>query len=133
MEHIYINVNDHPELFERLSGLKIKRLTLCGNGERLEANHVQLWLKALSSLKQHAELSIIAQNDSRWVWQALSGLKIKLLNIGTEQECLEVKHVSSFFTSLSTLKQLDTIVINVKNNIPGLFEALHNLKIKSLI
>ncbi|KAH3780902.1 hypothetical protein DPMN_158727 [Dreissena polymorpha] len=133
MDHIYIDVNADPDLFERLYGLKIKSLALFGNAERLEASHASLLSNALSSLEQLEVIRIIVQNDSQDLWETLFGLKIKILNIGTEQNGLEVKYVSSLLTSLSSLKQLDTIMIIVKNNIPGLFEALHDLKIKSLI
>ncbi|KAH3781013.1 hypothetical protein DPMN_158838 [Dreissena polymorpha] len=112
--YMCIDVNADPDLFKRLYGLKIKSLTLVGNVERLEANHVpQLWY-ALSSLQQLEEIIILAQNDSPGLWQPLFGLRIKLLNIGTEQKGLELKHVSSFLTSLSSLKQLDTVIINTK-------------------
>ncbi|KAH3853861.1 hypothetical protein DPMN_096396 [Dreissena polymorpha] len=48
--------------------------------KRLDINHVSSLYKLLSSLKQLEKLSVIVNNDSPGLWEALHGLNIKSLS-----------------------------------------------------
>ncbi|KAH3786591.1 hypothetical protein DPMN_164698 [Dreissena polymorpha] len=126
MEWICIDVNAPIDLLEALYGLNINRLCLCGSAKSLEVNRVSLLFKSLSSLSQLEEMCINVENDSPGLWEALYGLNIKRLNISIESTCLHIKHISSWLTFLSSLKQLKELSMYVALDFHDIFDGLTN-------
>ncbi|KAH3798868.1 hypothetical protein DPMN_152471 [Dreissena polymorpha] len=69
---------------------------------------------------------------SRSLWEALHGLNIKSLSLKVAYGSVNVNYPDSMSQSLSSLTHLDTLSIEVNDDSPGLWEALHGLNIKSL-
>ncbi|KAH3893147.1 hypothetical protein DPMN_017291 [Dreissena polymorpha] len=71
--------------------------------------------------------------DSPGPWKALRGLNIESLSLsGMWIEGMRLNHMESLSESLSSLTQLGTLSIRVKEDVPGLWEALRGLNVKSL-
>ncbi|KAH3840728.1 hypothetical protein DPMN_114184 [Dreissena polymorpha] len=140
METICIYLNAQPCMMEAMHGLPIKRLSLYDSGERLDINNVSSLYKLLSSLKQLEKLSVIVNNDSPGLWEALHGLKIKSLSLNDGIGCLRLSHVTSLYYNvpslsqlLSSFSQLETLHIKVCSyRRSGLWDAFRGLNIKSL-
>ncbi|KAH3893146.1 hypothetical protein DPMN_017290 [Dreissena polymorpha] len=77
-------------------------------------------------------LSISVDIDIPGLLEALRGLNIKSLSLDVKYSCLTVDHEEPSLRSLSSLMQLKTLSISVDIDIPGLWEALRGLNIKSL-
>ncbi|KAH3710719.1 hypothetical protein DPMN_070212 [Dreissena polymorpha] len=124
--------DDSPCLWEALRGLDIKRLCLGGGLFNLNVNHADSMSQSLSSLSHLDTLSIKMDDDSPGLWEALLGLNIKSMSMSGLFYGLNVHYADSMSQSLSSLTHLDTLSIEVNDDSPGLWEALHGLNIKSL-
>ncbi|KAH3789495.1 hypothetical protein DPMN_167676 [Dreissena polymorpha] len=126
---------DSPGLWEAFQCLNIKHLSMRLSGRWItwKVNHVECFSQTLSSLTQLETLSISVNEDRPGLWEALSGLNIKSLSLdGPNPFGLKVNHVGRFSQTLSSLTQLETLSIIVREDIPGLWEALRGPNIKSL-
>ncbi|KAH3692291.1 hypothetical protein DPMN_194741 [Dreissena polymorpha] len=122
LEHLSIQVKyDIQRLCEAIHGLNIKSLSL------------SLWLslhpwwegpvdfpkelvsQTLSSIRQLEQLSMCV-TDFPGLWEAIRGLNIKSLSLSG---CagFDIKHAESFFETLSSLKQLETLTLYLKRYI----------------
>ncbi|XP_052224171.1 uncharacterized protein LOC127839824 [Dreissena polymorpha] len=124
--------NDSPGMWDALRGLNIKSLSLNVAYGGLNVNYADSMSQSLSSLTQLDTLNIKVNNDSSGLWDALRGLNIKSLSLNVAYGGLNVNYADSMSQSLSSLTQLDTLNIKVNNDIPGLWDALRGLNIKSL-
>ncbi|XP_052221617.1 uncharacterized protein LOC127838087 isoform X1 [Dreissena polymorpha] len=127
--------DDIPGLWEALRGLNIKSLSLSGRFGGFKVNSVDSMSQSLSSLTHLDKLSIKVYDHIDYIpglWEALHGLNIKSLSLSFRNIGLKVKYADSMSQSLSSLTHLDTLSINAADYIPGLWEALHGLNIKSL-
>ncbi|KAH3798885.1 hypothetical protein DPMN_152488 [Dreissena polymorpha] len=124
--------NDSPGLWDALRGLNIKSLSLNVAYGGLNVNYADSMSQSLSSLTQLDTLNIKVNNDSPGLWDALRGLNIKSLSLNVAYGGFNVNYADSMSQSLSSLTQLDTLNIKVNNDIPGLWDALRGLNIKSL-
>ncbi|KAH3844188.1 hypothetical protein DPMN_086443 [Dreissena polymorpha] len=78
-------------------------------------------------------LEMVVDEDSPGLWEALHSLNIKSLSLERILAVpMRVKHGELLSQSLLSLTQLETLSIQVFSDIPGLWEALHSLNIKSL-
>ncbi|KAH3811635.1 hypothetical protein DPMN_140047 [Dreissena polymorpha] len=119
-----------PDLWEVLCDLSINRLSLNGG---FNANHNESLSQSISAHTQLETLSIEVGEDSPCLWEALHSLNIKSLSLdGRDGGGVVVNYKESFCQSLLTLTLLDTLYIKVSEDIPGLWEALRGLNIKSL-
>ncbi|KAH3780960.1 hypothetical protein DPMN_158785 [Dreissena polymorpha] len=77
------------------------------------------------------EISYISE-ESPGLWETLRGLNIKTLSLGMHvwDHVLKVKYASSFSQALTSLKNLETLRINVEAITPDLWSALYSLDIK---
>ncbi|XP_052234140.1 NLR family CARD domain-containing protein 4-like isoform X2 [Dreissena polymorpha] len=123
---------DTPDQWKTLHGLNIKSLNLHIRG----ANHAESLSQSLASLKQLEMLSIDVDECNRALWEALHGLGIKSLSLSGLwsgfDHGLTVKNAKSLKQSILSLKQLETLNVDVYDDTPGLWEALQGLSIKSL-
>ena len=67
--------------------------------------------------------------DTHGLWEAVHGLSIKSMTLTFWNERLDVKLEESLMESLSSLKQLETLSIDMYDS-PGLWKALNGLNIK---
>ncbi|KAH3780518.1 hypothetical protein DPMN_158334 [Dreissena polymorpha] len=72
------------------------------------------------------------ENDNPYLFKALHGLNFKSFSLSIMRGGLNVAHEESLSQSLSSLRQLETLSIEVGYDSPGLWKALHGLNIKSL-
>ncbi|XP_052233053.1 uncharacterized protein LOC127845915 [Dreissena polymorpha] len=133
LEMLSIEVfDDTPDQWKTLHGLNIKSLIL----RMREVNHAELLSQSLASLKQLEMLSIDVDNGNRAPWEALHGLGIKSLSLSGIwsgfDHGLTVNNAKSLKQSILSLKQLETLNVDVYEDTPGLWEALQGLSIKSL-
>ncbi|KAH3799181.1 hypothetical protein DPMN_152787 [Dreissena polymorpha] len=124
--------NDSTGLWKVLHGLNIKSLSLIDTHESLNVNHTESLNQLLSSLTNLTTLYIKVNNDSPGLWEALRGLNVKVMSLGGLYLCLNLNHVDSLAQSLSSLKHLETLSIDVYGHNPGLLNGIHGLNIKSL-
>ncbi|KAH3880984.1 hypothetical protein DPMN_004907 [Dreissena polymorpha] len=129
-------VVDSPGLWKALHGLHIKSLSLCvGDMYRaLNVNYADSMAQSLPSLTHLDTLSVKVNDYSPGLWEALHGLNIKSLSLslGYMYRALNVHNADSISQSLLSLTHLDTLSIEVDDDSPGLWKALHGLNIKSL-
>ncbi|KAH3811686.1 uncharacterized protein LOC127833603 [Dreissena polymorpha] len=125
-----IDMNNSPSLWEALNGLNIKSLTVIGRNKRLDVKFIELLKQSLSSLKQMETLSI-DMNNSPSLWEAIKRLNIKSLTLTGWNERLDVEFVESFRQSLYSLKQLESLSIDMYNS-SGIWKALNGLNIKNM-
>ncbi|KAH3712974.1 hypothetical protein DPMN_072736 [Dreissena polymorpha] len=121
-----------PGLCEALLGLNINILSLSGGWGGLWVNDAKMLSRSLSSLTKLNELSIVLENDSPGLWEALCGLNVKRLCLSGLWRVFRVNYKDLLSQSLLSLTQLDTLSISVFVESPGIFDALHGLNIKSL-
>ncbi|KAH3798596.1 hypothetical protein DPMN_152196 [Dreissena polymorpha] len=141
---------DSPGLWEALHGLNIKSLSVGYGG--FNVNQTESMSQSLSSLTHLDTLSIEANDYSPdlWEavrgrniyspsicgryggWEALHGLNIKSLRLRYLFRGLQEEDADSMSLSLSSLTHLDALSIEVDEDSPGLWKALHGLNIKSL-
>ncbi|KAH3770664.1 hypothetical protein DPMN_171956 [Dreissena polymorpha] len=127
-------------LWEAVHGLNIKHLSLSGllKSTGIDVKHTMSMSKTLSSLKLLETLSIDLEYERPGLWLALRGLNIKNLSLsGVRQSSgidvnvqrlnfmnlspsgvrkssgIDVKHAETFSQSLSSLKQLETLIVHV--------------------
>ncbi|KAH3799219.1 hypothetical protein DPMN_152825 [Dreissena polymorpha] len=124
--------NDNTGLWNALHGLNIKNLCLSDKHESVNVNQADSLSKLLSSLTHLDTLSIKVNNDSPGLWEALHGLNIKVMSLSGLYACLNLNHVDYLAQSLSSLKHLETLSIDVYAHRPGLLKGIHGLNIKSL-
>ncbi|KAH3770443.1 hypothetical protein DPMN_171730, partial [Dreissena polymorpha] len=133
---------DTPGLWEALQGLSIKSLSLSC------PSHTSNFKLSLVSLKQLDTLSVSVIYHSLGLWEALQGMSIKNLSLNLSRDRIDscklgqdlndsnpdfrLKYATSLKQSILSLKELETLSISVDYDIPGLWEALHSLSIKSL-
>ncbi|XP_052250626.1 uncharacterized protein LOC127857916 isoform X2 [Dreissena polymorpha] len=115
-------------LWEVLHGLNIKSLSL----DTSVINCADMMSQSLSSLTHLDTLSIEVNEYSPGLCKALHGLNIKSLSLSGLYGGFSVDYADSMSQSLSSLTHLDTLSIEVEDDSPGLWEALHGLNIKSL-
>ncbi|KAH3795460.1 hypothetical protein DPMN_149012 [Dreissena polymorpha] len=125
--------DDSPGLWKALRGLNIKSLSLSGGYGGLNVNYADSMTQSLSSLIHLDTLSIEVDDDSPGLWKALHGLNIISLSLSGRYGGLNVNYADSMSQSLSSLIHLDTLSIEVDDDSPGLWKALHGLNIKRLI
>ncbi|KAH3710807.1 hypothetical protein DPMN_070302 [Dreissena polymorpha] len=125
--------DDSPGLWKALHGLNIKSLSLGGWCGGFNVKYADSMSQSLSSLTHLDTLSIKVKDDSPGLWEALHGLNIKSLSLSSGRGYLKEHNADSMSQSLSSLTHLDTLSIEVKDDSPGLWKALHGLNIKSLI
>ncbi|KAH3692286.1 hypothetical protein DPMN_194736 [Dreissena polymorpha] len=124
--------HDTPDLWQTLHGLNIKILSLSIVGR---IKHTESLAQSLASLKQLDMLSIEVNYDRRGLWEALHGLSIKSLSMRLicKDGCFKLNYAESMKQSLSSLTQLETLIVSVTYYIPGLWGSLYGLNIKKLI
>ncbi|KAH3771056.1 hypothetical protein DPMN_172356 [Dreissena polymorpha] len=128
---ISIILDNDTGLWEILHGLSIKGLSLDGRGESgCRVNHEKSFSQTIASLSKLEELDITMDELTPCVWEALRGLNIKSLALGSRER--GELHAESLTQSLSSLKRLETLGIGVTEDSPGLWKALHGLNIKGL-
>ncbi|KAH3710733.1 hypothetical protein DPMN_070226 [Dreissena polymorpha] len=131
LDTLSIEVNEYsPGLCKALHGLNIKSLSLSGLYGGFSVDYADSMSQSLSSLTHLDTLSIEVEDDSPGLWEALHGLNIKSLR--GLYGGFSVDYADSMSQSLSSLTHLDTLSIEVEDDSPGLWEALHGLNIKSL-
>ncbi|KAH3770608.1 hypothetical protein DPMN_171897 [Dreissena polymorpha] len=118
LDTLYIEMPcDYPGLWEALHGLNIKHLSLSGllKSTGIDVKHTMSMSKTLSSLKLLETLSIDLEYERPGLWLALRGLNIKNLSLsGVRQSSgIDVKHAETLSQSLSSLKQLETLIVHV--------------------
>ncbi|XP_052250621.1 uncharacterized protein LOC127857915 isoform X2 [Dreissena polymorpha] len=134
LDTLSIKVNEYsPGLWKALHGLNIKSLSLSGWCGGFNVKYADSMSQSLSSLTHLDTLSIKVKDDSPGLWEALHGLNIKSLSLSSGRGYLKEHNADSMSQSLSSLTHLDTLSIEVKDDSPGLWKALHGLNIKSLI
>ncbi|KAH3710779.1 hypothetical protein DPMN_070274 [Dreissena polymorpha] len=133
---------DSPGLWKALHGLNIKSLSLSGRyvylslggpDRYISENYADSMSQSLLSLTHLDTLSIEVDVDSPGLWKALHGLNIKSLSLSGGRGYLKEHNADSMSQSLLSLTHLDTLSIEVNDDSPGLWKALHGLNIKSLI
>ncbi|KAH3710906.1 hypothetical protein DPMN_070404 [Dreissena polymorpha] len=124
---------DDSGLWQALHGLNIKSLSLRGRYEKLNVNYAGSMSQSLLSLTHLDTLSIEVYVNSPGLWKALHGLNIKSLSLSAWRGYLKEHNADSMSQSLLSLTHLDTLSIEVNDDSPGLWKALHGLNIKSLI
>ncbi|KAH3776094.1 hypothetical protein DPMN_177507 [Dreissena polymorpha] len=152
LETLSIQMNGRfPGLWEAMNGLNIKSLNLClrprlspslsdlsplrVSDEILKLEPAQLLCQSLLSLRQLESLSIsVDEYHPGSLWEALKGQNIKSLSLSLSYQCFSWRGLcaKSLHQSLLSLSQLEKLSIDVNTNIPGLWEALIDLNIKSL-
>ncbi|KAH3710687.1 hypothetical protein DPMN_070179 [Dreissena polymorpha] len=136
LETLSIEVDDDsPGFWEALRGLNIKRLSLSLSDQYryLKVHNADSMSQPLLSLTHLDTLSIGVRDYSPGLWEALRGLYIKSLSLSGGYGGLNINCAYSMYRSLSSLTHLDTLRIEVDDDSPGLWKALHGLNIKSLI
>ncbi|KAH3813850.1 hypothetical protein DPMN_142320 [Dreissena polymorpha] len=129
-ETLSIDMSNSPRLWNALDGLNIKSLIMNGWNGQLDVTFLESFKQTLSSLK-HLETINIDMNASPGLLEAVKGLNIKSLNLTGCNKLLDVKFVESFKQTLSSLKLMDSLRIDMYAS-PVLLEALNGLNIKSL-
>ncbi|KAH3797111.1 hypothetical protein DPMN_150686 [Dreissena polymorpha] len=126
--------NNSPNLWKGVRGLNIKSLSLNGLSGLMDVNHVELLSQSLCSFKHLETLSITTFNESPDLWKGLRCLNIKSLNLTGCLRRMNLNNVELLLQSLSSLKQLETLSIEMYDDKPGLWEGqgLQGLNIKSL-
>ncbi|KAH3783176.1 hypothetical protein DPMN_161105 [Dreissena polymorpha] len=125
-----------PSLWDALNSLTINRVTLSLDNVLNSVwygpivNNVSMLSQAL--LSNNTETIFIYLNAQPYLMDAMHGLPIISLSLFGSGEGLDINHVASLQKLLFSLKQLEKISLLQSNESPGLWEALHNLNIKSL-
>ncbi|KAH3825019.1 hypothetical protein DPMN_126881 [Dreissena polymorpha] len=138
LETLCLQLIEHsPFLWEALHSLHIKSLSL-SRALKFSEEHVRLVSQSLLSLTQLETLSIdfiVGPLDIR-LWQSLCGLHIKSLSLSLSLSLYRLtgQYVSELSHSLSSLKQLEVLSLNISDdsNNHGLWKVLHGLHVKNL-
>ncbi|KAH3770645.1 hypothetical protein DPMN_171937 [Dreissena polymorpha] len=130
LKTLYIRMDElTPCVWDALRGLNIKSLTL--SSKEWGELHAESLTQLLSSLKRLETLGIGGTEDSPDLWKALHGLNIKSLRLdGLKGEGLRINHSESLSQSLSSLAQMENLIIHVQKDSP--WEALYGLNIEYL-
>ncbi|XP_052221929.1 uncharacterized protein LOC127838309 isoform X2 [Dreissena polymorpha] len=121
-----------PDMWKVLNGLNIKYLNLSGLFGGLNLKHLESLLQSISSLGHLEWLRIHIEHFSIGLVKVLHGLNIKSLYLIGMFGGLNIPHVEPFSQSLASLLHLETLSIEVYDDSPGLWDALHGLNIKSM-
>ncbi|XP_052233042.1 uncharacterized protein LOC127845905 [Dreissena polymorpha] len=128
---ISICLTNDTGLWEILHGLSMKSLSMYGiGGSGCRVNNEKSFSQTIASLSKLETLDIKMDELTPCVWEALRGLNIKSLTLSSRK--WGGYHAESLTQLLSSLKRLETLGIDVTEDSPGLWKALHGLNIKSL-
>ncbi|KAH3785584.1 uncharacterized protein LOC127843245 [Dreissena polymorpha] len=129
------NNSDCIVLLTALHGLNLKRLNLCGKYGGLLMHNGRLThflSRCLSSLTHMETLSFSSFVVNSSLLEALRGLNIKSLSLSNEWSNSIENHAEPGLKPLSSITQLETLIISVSVDRYGLWEAIHGLNIKNL-